>query len=143
MKKWVEQKHSSARKRQNETYFRQMDWDDPSPDGRPRKFEYPMAMMRNKDASVQEDGYHWLLGYAAEFLDDLMREFYAEPDDGLKLWLLRKQVSYSARTHVRSMCWLNNYNHRTNPCGRRPFGALKEMDTREARKVLWEDGTSP
>jgi hypothetical protein len=37
-------------------------------------FEKCMAMMRRRNAAIQEGGYHWLLPRSREFVPELVRE---------------------------------------------------------------------
>ncbi|NUP08118.1 MAG: HEAT repeat domain-containing protein [Polyangiaceae bacterium] len=44
--------------------------------------------MRKHDPQLQEDGFHWLVPHVAEYVPELMRDFRAEADHGLRCWLL-------------------------------------------------------
>ena len=47
-----------------------------------------MERMRSKHANQQEQGYNMLLAHAGKFPEELIAEFRAETDHGLKCWLL-------------------------------------------------------
>src|SRR5205085_262011 len=47
-----------------------------------------MRLMRKKNAALREEGFHWLLPRAAEFVAELIEEFRREPEHGLRCWLL-------------------------------------------------------
>jgi hypothetical protein len=52
-------------------------------------FREAMGLMRSHDPQRQEDGFHLLLPYAADHLDELIAQFEQEQDDhGLCCWLL-------------------------------------------------------
>jgi hypothetical protein len=46
-------------------------------------FKKCMAMMRKHDGQTQEDGFHWLLPHAGDFVRELIEEFKNEKDLGL------------------------------------------------------------
>lgn len=51
-------------------------------------FDHCMWMMRRHDPAIQEDGFHALLPHAGDYIHELIREFRAETDHGLRCWLL-------------------------------------------------------
>jgi HEAT repeats len=51
-------------------------------------FKKCMAMMRKHDPQIQEDGFHWLLPYAGDYVQELIEEFSNEKGHGLRCWIL-------------------------------------------------------
>ena len=51
-------------------------------------FQECMRLMRKRDAQLQEDGFHFLLPHAHEYVQQLIDEFSHETDSGLRWWLL-------------------------------------------------------
>lgn len=48
-----------------------------------------MQLMRRHDPQAEEEGFHLLLPYAAEHIDELIAEFFQEGHDhGVRFWLL-------------------------------------------------------
>lgn len=44
--------------------------------------------MRKSDPHLQEDGFHFLLPHAKDYINELIKEFKSEKDHELKCWLL-------------------------------------------------------
>jgi hypothetical protein len=102
-------------------------------------FEQCMALMRSRNAQKQEDGFHFLLKRAAEFVPELLAEAAAEVDDpGLRSWLyelLRETKSTLPIHHYRSLLVSTSEDER-----RWAQAGLKAIDTPEARKILFDAG---
>ena len=51
-------------------------------------FDACMRMMRQASLQLQENGFHHLLPYAADYVQQLIAEFNSERVHGLRCWLL-------------------------------------------------------
>jgi hypothetical protein len=94
------------------------------------------AMMRKRDPVTQEGGFHWLMPHAAEYVPELIEEFGREKDLGLRCWLL--ELGGAARSPAAFgflAAQLRADNDRLRSWAIR---ALKDLDTPEARTLLWE-----
>ena len=100
-------------------------------------FRDAMALMRSQDPQRQEDGFDQLLPHAAAHLDDLITEFDQERDDlGLRCWLLEL---ISAAKSPTALPFLRVQLDGPNEALRlRAANGLSELDTPEARTLLWE-----
>jgi hypothetical protein len=99
-------------------------------------FKKCMEMMRKHNPGTREDGFHWLLPHAGEYLQELIEEFKHEDDPGLKCWLLELIgaakapeafglfVEYLTGEHEDLRVWAAR--------------GLKDLDTKEARTLLWQ-----
>ncbi|MDQ2902057.1 MAG: HEAT repeat domain-containing protein [Chloroflexota bacterium] len=101
-------------------------------------FKQCMKMMRQHDPQVQEDGFYWLKCHANEYLDQLIAELNVEEKPGLRGWLL--ELIGEARSPL-AFPLLVEYLHGTDEMLRdwAVFG-LKNLDSKEARRILWEAG---
>jgi len=98
-------------------------------------FKKYMTMMRKRNAQIQENGFHWLLPRAHEYVHELMEEFANENDLGLRCWLLELiSAAKSADAlpllseQLRSGDWrLRN----------QAVSGLKSLNTKEAQTLLW------
>ncbi len=95
-----------------------------------------MRLMRKRDAQLQEDGFHFLLPHAHEYVQQLIDEFSHETDSGLRWWLL--ELIAEARD-ARAFSLFLEYLH-SDDRGLRVMAlhGLKLLDTKEARRALWE-----
>lgn len=53
-----------------------------------QRFEQAMQLMRKSDTQVREDAFDFLREHADAYVDELIAEFTAEDDQGLRCWLL-------------------------------------------------------
>jgi len=109
------------------------------------KYKFPgfkacMKMMRSRDPQVQEDGFHSLLPHASEFVEQLIAEFYAEEKHGLRCWLL-ELLGESKSPQALPVLQENLYSSDESLKSWAIYG-LKKLDTKEARRILWEAGAS-
>ncbi len=99
-------------------------------------FKNCMAMMRDRDPQVQEDGFHWLLPRATEHVAELIDEFRTEANLGMRCWLL--ELIGSARSAT-AFELLAEQLLAADPSLRYwAIDGLKSLDTKEARTQLWE-----
>ncbi len=99
-------------------------------------FKKCMAMMRKRDPLTKEDGFHWLLPHAGEYVHELIEEFGKEKDHGLRCWLLELLASAKSSEafdflaeQLRSEDWRFRI---------RAIQGLNDLDTNEARTLLWQ-----
>ena len=99
-------------------------------------FKKCMEMMRSRDPQVQEDGFHWLLPHASEYVGELIEGFHSEDDFGLRCWLLelvaatKSEVAFEfLAEQLRSDEW--RFRHWA-------MKGLKHLDTKQARTFLWD-----
>ena len=97
-----------------------------------------LAMMRKRDPQVAEDGFHWLLSRAAEYVDELMLEFLREQDQGLRFWLLE----LIAEAGSPKAFALFQENLTSGEVGVRDgaIRGLQKLNTPEARQALYDAG---
>lgn len=106
-------------------------------DQRPR-FCDCLAMMRDRDPQVQEDGFHWLLPQASDFIDDLLEAFDAEKDQGLRCWLLEligNAKSEQAIDVLTASLDVPNLRHQA-------IAGLRALDTKASRTALYNAGVT-
>jgi hypothetical protein len=102
-------------------------------------FKKCMAMMRQHGPAAQDEGFHWLLPHASDHLQELMAEFDKEKDHGLRCWLL--ELIGSARS-PRALNLLAQEVHSPDESLRYwALWGLKQLDTKEARRLVWEAGS--
>ena len=96
-----------------------------------------MAMMRKRNAAIQEDGFFWLKPRAGQFVSELLSEYRSETDLGLRCWLL--ELLAEARAPETLDVFVEalhdghcNVQHRALRC-------IQTLDTHEARQVLWNE----
>jgi hypothetical protein len=85
-----------------------------------------------------EDGFHFLLPHAAEHVEALMAEFEAETDHGLRCWLL--ELIGAARSAKAFNLLREQLQSSDEALRRRAICGLEDLDTPEARRVLFEAG---
>ena len=97
-----------------------------------------MHLMRKRNAQLQEDGFHFLLPHAQEYVQQLIDEFSHETDSNLREALL--ELIAEARD-PRAFALFLEYLH-SDDRGLRVMAVrgLKLLDTKEARRALWEAG---
>lgn len=100
-------------------------------------FDGCMAMLRNKDALVQEDGYFWLLPRVDEFVEPLLAELETEDEPHMQSLILDllgdARVVRAFPVFVRHLFSPDESVRSWAQWGLRELG-----QTREGRKVLWE-----
>ncbi len=99
-------------------------------------FKKCMAMMRKRNPMTQEDGFHWLLPHAGDYVHELIEEFGKEKDQGLRCWLLELVGSAKSPDAFGFLAdQLRATDQGLRICAIR---ALKDLDTKEARTLLWQ-----
>jgi len=97
-----------------------------------------MRLMRKHNPQLQEDGFALLRPYAAEHVDALIAEFWADRDDhGLRCWLLEligEARSVAALPLLAEL--LTNADESFRTGARR---GLELLDTKESRRLLWAE----
>ena len=94
-----------------------------------------LKMMRSRDPQMQEDGFHFLAPRAVEFIPELIEVFEAETDRGLRCWLL--ELIGSAKSPA-AFDFLVCQLHAEPRLRHWAIWGLKELDTKEARSILWQ-----
>ena len=97
-----------------------------------------MALMRKQNSNLQEEGFHLLLPHAAKFVDELIAEFRAETDQGLKCWLLEligHARSQKAFSFFEEQLSVGNLSYRDWA-----VKGLEKLNTKESRALLFERG---
>jgi len=104
------------------------------------RFREAMRLMRKRDPQAREDGFHMLLPYASEHVEDLVAEFRAERDDhGLRYWLL--ELIGTARSPVALPLLVAELNSSDEALRRWARRGLELLDTKQAREALWRTST--
>jgi hypothetical protein len=100
-------------------------------------FEACLKMMRNRrNPQEMEDGFSYLRERAAEFVPELMSEFGAELDSGLKCWLL--ELIGEARNAQSLELLIAQLDAPDESLREWAKVGLKELNTRESRKALFQ-----
>jgi hypothetical protein len=99
-------------------------------------FKKCMAMMRKHAPQTQEEGFHWLLPNAGEYTHELIDEFIKEKDLGLRCWLL--ELIGSAKSPDAFDFLAGQLRANDQRLRHWAIWALKNLDTQEARTLLWE-----
>jgi HEAT repeat protein len=95
-----------------------------------------MAMMRKRNPATQEDGFHWLLPRAAEYVQELIDEFDKEEDHGLRCWLLELIGAAKSPDAIDFLAGqLRGSDERLRWWA---VWGLKNLGTAEARTLLWK-----
>jgi hypothetical protein len=97
-----------------------------------------MRMMRRHDPQVQEDGFHWLLPRAAEFVEPLLTEYCHETDHGLRCWLL--ELIGEACDPRTLPVLLEALGSQDESLRYRAVRGLQLLGTPDARKALFDAG---
>lgn len=104
-------------------------------------FREALALMRRRDPQLQEDGFHMLAPCASEHLDDLLAEFASERNDhGLRCWLL-ELISLARSTEALPVL-AEQFESQDEALRVRALNGLKLLDTKEARRLVWERSRS-
>jgi hypothetical protein len=106
-----------------------------------RKLKFPglkkcLAMMRHRDPQTQEDGFHWLLPHAGDYVKELIEEFHKEQEHGLRCWLL--ELIGEARSADAFRFLAEQLRSDDEQFRRWAIRGLKNLGTKEARRLLWE-----
>jgi hypothetical protein len=99
-----------------------------------------MRLMRKRNPQLQEDGFYFLLPHAGEHVEQLMNEFSQETDHGLCCWLL--ELIGEARSPQALPLFLEHLNGDDRSLQYWAIYGLKKLNTKEARRILWEAGVS-
>lgn len=99
-------------------------------------FEKCLMMMRKRDPRTQEDGFHLLLPHASEHLHELIEEYHRETNLGLRCWLL--ELIGSTRSPAALQCLASELRGSHEQIRTWAIRGLKNLDTSEARKLLWD-----
>jgi hypothetical protein len=99
-------------------------------------FKKCMGMMRKRDCQTQEDGFHWLLPHAADHVHELIEEFGRENDLGLRCSLL--ELIGSAKSPAAFDFLAGELRGHDQRLRHWAIWALKNLDTKEARTLLWQ-----
>mgnify|MGYP003385417960 CR=1 FL=1 len=94
--------------------------------------------MRKHDPLLQEDGFHWLAPRAGAHLLELMRDFQAEPDHGLRCWLL--DLIGRAKDDRALSLLLDQLRSTDEALRGWAIRGLEHLDTHEARAALFDAG---
>src|SRR5947209_11514265 len=95
-----------------------------------------MAMMRKRDGWTQEDGFHWLLPHAGEYVHELIEEYGKEDALGLRCWLL--ELIGSAKSPDAFDFLAGQLRAADQQLRYWAIWALKNLGTKEARTLLWQ-----
>jgi hypothetical protein len=101
-------------------------------------FDACMRMMRRASPQLQEDGFHYLLPYAADYVQQLIAEFNVERDHGLRCWLL--DLIGQSRSPEAFQFLVENLRNDDERFRSLAVEGLRRLNTKEARRVLWEAG---
>ncbi|MEO0897166.1 MAG: HEAT repeat domain-containing protein [Bacteroidota bacterium] len=101
-------------------------------------FEKCMELMRKTDSQLQEDGFHFLLPYASDYLNELIREFKEEKDHGLKCWLL--ELICESKSLESFEILKENLSNDSESLRNWAIHGLKNLDSKEAQTELFKIG---
>lgn len=100
-------------------------------------FADAMRLMRKHDPQLQEDGFDMLKRIAPDVLPRLIDEFEAEPDHGLRCWLL--ELIGLARSPAALSTLSKELTSGDESLRDRARRGLEQLGTKEARTILWRD----
>jgi hypothetical protein len=93
--------------------------------------------MRKHDPQFQEDGFGMLVPIAADVLPQLIKQFDAESDHGLRCWLLELIGTARSEDALPVLSReLRNEDESIRDWARR---GLEQLNTKEARTILWQE----
>jgi len=101
-------------------------------------FNECMRLMRKHDPQLKEEGFGYLLSRSHDYVDALIAEFQAERDHGLRCWLL--ELIGEARSTAAFPLLLEYLYSEDESLRSWAIRGLQHLDTKEARRVLWEAG---
>ena len=99
-------------------------------------FDKCLQMMRSHDGEMREDGFAWIGQHASQYVNELVAAFEDEDNCGLRVGLIEliaeakssEAFKFLAK-QLRSDDWIFR---------RYAIVGLKNLDTKEARTLLWE-----
>ena len=100
------------------------------------RFAAAMRLMRKHDPQLQEDGFHDLALIAHDHVPELMAEFAAEKDHGLRCWLL--ELIGMAKSPAAMGLLVEHLDSDDESLRDWAIRGLRLLDTRESRRILWE-----
>jgi hypothetical protein len=95
-------------------------------------------MMRKHSPQTSEDGFYALLPHASEYIDELMAEFQAEKDHGLRRWLL--ELVGEARSEKAFDLLCEQLQSSDESLRDWAIRGLRVLNTKEARQALFDAG---
>jgi HEAT repeat protein len=101
-----------------------------------RLFREAMRMMRRRNPQTAEDGFGMLQPVAHRYVAELMVEFAAEADHGLRCWLL--ELIGDARSPEALPLLAAQSRGADEALRRWAVRGLEQLDTKDARRLLWE-----
>ena len=102
------------------------------------QFEKAIALMKKHSPQLQEEGFHTLRPHAAEHLDDLMTAFQSEQDHGLRCWIL--ELIGIAKAPAALPLLAEELRSSDESLRHWAIWGLRQLDTRDARRLLFEAG---
>ena len=99
-------------------------------------FKQCMKMMRSHEAETKEEGYYSLLPHASEHIPELLAAFQAEQNHGLRCWLF--ELLGAARSPDLLPFLADALRGEDWALWVRAFRALRMLDTKEARRLMFE-----
>jgi hypothetical protein len=99
-------------------------------------FKKCLAMMRDRDPQTREDGFHGLLPRAREFLPQLIDEFRAEKQPGVRCCLL-EMIGEARSDDALDVLASALRGAEPNLWFWAAYG-LKKLDSKPARELLWQ-----
>jgi hypothetical protein len=97
-----------------------------------------LRMMRKRNPQTREDGFHWLLPRASEFVLELMEEFRRESEHGVRCWLL--ELIGEARDPRAFELLVEQLHSEDEALRGWAIRGLQKLNSSEARKAVWEAG---
>lgn len=94
--------------------------------------------MRKHNPQLREDGFHLLRPYAHEYTQQLLDEFAREINPGLRCWLL--ELLSEARDPKTFPLFVEHLQSDEGSLRFWAIRGLKLLNTKEARRALWEAG---
>jgi HEAT repeats len=100
-------------------------------------FSQAMRLMRKHDPQLREDGFAMLGPIATDVLPQLIAAFEEESDHGLRCWLLELIGDSRSESALPVLIReLTSDDESIRGWARR---GLEQLDTKEARTILWRD----
>jgi HEAT repeat protein len=92
--------------------------------------------MHKHNPALREEGFFALQPHAREYLPELIAEFEKETDHGLRCWLL--ELIADAKSKESFPVLVEALRSEDDSLWSYALSGLKKLDTKEARRVLWE-----
>jgi hypothetical protein len=99
-------------------------------------FKKCLAMMRQRDPQIQEEGFHWLLSHAGDYVPELIEEFGKEKAPGLRCWLL--ELIGSAKSPAAFDVLKEQLRSQDDRLRYWAIWGLKKLGSKDARTLLWQ-----